>query len=185
MIAQKIKFFSDFENNENISYFEELYKRTNVEDYVDFKKKWRHNTVCDYVALKKEKFISDLLKKDLRLGEARFDCFLPGAETKPIINDNNYVKVLCNIISSKPWDHVFYSRKDKEIVRERLQIGEAFIYNNNDYYYVRDAYPGRAYLELSIDYYTPTQYNLHNYIFTGMSLNPLLNKIYDKLKKNI
>ena len=45
MIAQKIKFFSDFENNENISYFEELYKRTNVEDYVDFKKKWRHNTV--------------------------------------------------------------------------------------------------------------------------------------------
>ena len=183
MMSQKIKFFSDSENNDNISYFEELYKRTNVEDYLDFKKQWRHNTVCDYVALNKTKFISDLLETDLRLGEARFDCFLPGAKTTPLVSDQSYVKVLCNIISSEPWDHVFYSRKDKEIVRERLNIGEAFIYNNKDYYYARDAYPGRAYLELSIDYYTPTKDNLDAHIFTGMSCNPLLNRIYGKLKE--
>jgi hypothetical protein len=185
MIIHKINnFFSDLENQQNISYFEKIYKRTNIEDYVNNIKKWKHNIVCDYNAINKTKFVSNLINMDLKFGEAIFIAYLPNAETFPQNDSHEHIIVLCNIISDKPWEYIFYNRKNKEIVKEKLNWGDAFIYNNKDYYCVRDKYDGKAYLELNIKYYSYNRHNIENNIFTGMAFDPLLNKIYSKLKED-
>lgn len=185
MIIHKINnFFSELENNLNINYFEKLYKRTNVEDYVNNIKEWKHNIVCDYNAINKTKFISDLTGINLKFGEAKFIAYLPNSEIFPRVNSYEYIHILCNIISDKPWEHIFYNRKNKEICKETLNLGEAFIYNNKEYYFTRDKYNGKAYLELDITYYPYNEYNISNNIFSGMAYDELLNKIYFKLKED-
>ena len=55
--------------------------------------------------------------------------------------------------------------------------------NNKEYYFTRDKYNGKAYLELDITYYPYNKYNISNNIFSGMAYDELLNKIIKILKK--